>query len=66
MKTKKTCTSCKSKAPGITLCRLCTGGELFDRIVAENHFSEEKSAIVFKQILQSILYTHKNNIVHRY
>jgi len=44
---------------------MCTGGELFDKIVAENHFSEPKSATVFKQILQSILYTHKNNIVHR-
>ena len=28
--------------------RLCTGGELFDRIVEETHFSEQKSAIVFK------------------
>ncbi|CDW76675.1 calcium-dependent protein [Stylonychia lemnae] len=44
---------------------VCTGGELFDKIVEENHFTETKAAIVFKQILQSILYTHKNNIVHR-
>eukprot|EP00347_Sterkiella_histriomuscorum_P000790 403374494 len=44
---------------------VCTGGELFDKIVAEGHFTETKAAIVFKQILQSILYTHKNSIVHR-
>lgn len=31
--------------------RVCTGGELFDKIVEENHFTETKAAIVFKQIL---------------
>ena len=28
--------------------RVCTGGELFDKIVEEGHFSEKKSAVVFK------------------
>jgi calcium-dependent protein kinase len=27
---------------------ICSGGELFDRIVDEGHFTEKKSAIVFK------------------
>jgi len=30
---------------------LCTGGELFDRIIKEEFFSEEVAARVFKQIL---------------
>jgi hypothetical protein len=33
------------------LIRVCSGGELFDRIVDEGHFSEKKSAVVFKQML---------------
>lgn len=28
--------------------RICSGGELFDRIVEEGHFNEKKAAIVFK------------------
>ncbi len=31
--------------------RECTGGELFDKIVEEGHFSEKKAATIFKQIL---------------
>lgn len=66
MKTKITYTSSKSTYSHLLNGRVCTGGELFDRIVEEGHFSEKKSAIVFKQILQAILYTHKNGICHRY
>jgi hypothetical protein len=28
--------------------RVCNGGELFDKIVEEEYFTEKKSAIVFK------------------
>ena len=45
--------------------RLCTGGELFDRIIKAEFFSEEVAAKVFKQILESLNYCHSNNIVHR-
>ena len=45
--------------------RLCTGGELFDRIIQEEYFSEEMAAKVFRQILQALNYCHSNNIVHR-
>lgn len=49
-----------------SLCdRLCTGGELFDRIIKEEYFSEEVAARVFRQILQALNYCHSMNIVHR-
>ena len=45
--------------------RLCEGGELFDRIIKEEFFSEEVGARVFKQILNALSYCHSMNIVHR-
>ena len=44
---------------------LWTGGELFDRIVENQFLSEKKAAIIFQQVLQSILYWNKNRISHR-
>lgn len=44
---------------------LWTGGELLDQIVEQKHMSETKAAIIFKQIIQAILYCNKNNISHR-
>jgi calcium-dependent protein kinase len=44
---------------------LCTGGELLDQIIKEKGMSETKAAIIFKQILQAILYCNKNKISHR-
>lgn len=44
---------------------LCTGGELFDRITAEGHFTEKQGAIIFHQILNALHYCHKKKIVHR-
>ena len=48
---------------------LCTGGELFDRIVEKTdqgvQFSEEEAASLFKQMMSAINYCHKNGIVHR-
>ena len=48
---------------------LCTGGELFDRIVenTENgiQFTEKEAANLFKQMMSAINYCHKNGIVHR-
>lgn len=44
---------------------LCTGGELFDRIIKEEYFNEKKAARIFKQILQALNYCHSMNIVHR-
>lgn len=44
---------------------LCTGGELFDFIVEQEFLTEEMAAKIFSQIIQSILYCHKNRICHR-
>ncbi|KAL4500065.1 hypothetical protein ABPG73_011173 [Tetrahymena malaccensis] len=44
---------------------LCTGGELFDKIIEERSFDERKTAETMRQILHAVNYCHKNNIVHR-
>ena len=50
---------------------LCTGGELFDRIIAktqsaEGHFSEHDAAVLVRDILDAIRYCHdEKQIVHR-
>ncbi|KAL3812130.1 hypothetical protein ACHAXA_009389 [Cyclostephanos tholiformis] len=49
---------------------LCTGGELFDRIIEktqsdEGHFSERDAAGLVRCILDAISYCHNKAIVHR-
>jgi len=52
---------------------LCTGGELFDRIVAaaeqaesDGHaFSEKDAAVYMRQIMRAISYLHSQHYVHR-
>jgi len=50
---------------------LCTGGELFDRIIAktqsdEQHYSERDAAILVQKILRAINYCHEEfNVCHR-
>jgi len=46
---------------------ICTGGELFDRIVDEgvDGFDERKAASYTRQILSAISYLHANRFVHR-
>jgi calcium-dependent protein kinase len=49
---------------------LCTGGELFDRIIAktqsvEGHYSEQDAASLIRDILDAIAYCHSKEIVHR-
>ena len=45
---------------------LCTGGELFDRIMEKKKFNEQETARIMKQLLSAISFCHKNDIVHRY
>ncbi len=54
---------CKTNVYLVT--ELCSGGELFDRIVAEEFFTEPMAARTFKQILMALNYCHSENIVHR-
>ena len=41
------------------------GGELFDRIMECQSFSEEMAANVMEQILSAVLYLHKHGFIHR-
>ncbi|KAL4488264.1 hypothetical protein ABPG73_001675 [Tetrahymena malaccensis] len=44
---------------------LCQGGELFDKIIDEKQFTENKAAETMKQILGAVNYCHSKNICHR-
>ncbi|KAG0466303.1 hypothetical protein HPP92_017883 [Vanilla planifolia] len=44
---------------------LCSGGELFDRIVAHERYSEVEAAEVVRQIAWGLGALHRANIVHR-
>jgi len=44
---------------------LCTGGELFDRIIEANYFSERVAAYLIRQVLAAVFYMHSQNIAHR-
>jgi serine/threonine protein kinase len=44
---------------------LLAGGELFDRILKVDHFSEKDAALILKQVLMGLNYMHSNFIVHR-
>nr|CCA27347.1 predicted protein putative [Albugo laibachii Nc14] len=44
---------------------LCTGGELFDRIIARGHFSEADAATLIRKILNAVAHCHDRGICHR-
>ncbi|KAK3005511.1 hypothetical protein RJ639_017189 [Escallonia herrerae] len=44
---------------------LCSGGELFDRIVSQKKYSEGEAAAVVRQIASGLKALHRANIVHR-
>ncbi|KAJ3076244.1 hypothetical protein HDU98_004857 [Podochytrium sp. JEL0797] len=44
---------------------LCTGGDLFDRIVERGSFFEEDAAEIIYSVLKAVEYMHSQNIVHR-
>lgn len=44
---------------------LCNGGELFDKIIEERHFSEKRAAEIMQQVISAVFYCHSHNIVHR-
>ena len=45
--------------------RRVDGGELFDRIVEKEAYSEKDAADVTKRIVSAIAYLHSQDIVHR-
>ena len=44
---------------------LCTGGDLFDYIADNGAINERVASIIFKQILDGLIFIHQNGIVHR-
>lgn len=44
---------------------LLSGGDLFDAIAEETHFTEKIAASVIRDILEAVAYMHDLNIVHR-
>jgi calcium/calmodulin-dependent protein kinase I len=44
---------------------LMQGGELFDRIVEKEAYSEREAADVIRPIVDAIRYCHENGIIHR-
>lgn len=44
---------------------LCTGGELFDKIIEKKRFTEAEAAQLMEQMLSAVVFCHKAGIVHR-
>ena len=44
---------------------LCRGGELFDSIVRRVSYNEHDACLITREVLQGVVYLHRNNIVHR-
>ena len=44
---------------------LCTGGELFDKIMELEKFKEKTAAMYMYQIISAISYCHSHNVLHR-
>lgn len=44
---------------------LLEGGELFDFILKNHHFGEQKACLMMKTLLAAINYCHKQGVVHR-
>ncbi|KAI4378125.1 hypothetical protein MLD38_015653 [Melastoma candidum] len=44
---------------------LCAGGELFNLLEKHGRFSESDARLLFRQIMQVVLYCHDNGVVHR-
>lgn len=44
---------------------LCAGGELFHRLEKHGRFSESEAGVLFRHLMQVVLYCHENGVVHR-
>lgn len=47
------------------LMELCAGGELFHQIEKYGSFSEYNARILFRQLMEVVMYCHDNGIIHR-
>ena len=44
---------------------VCSGGELFDRIIAKGHYSEADARKLAITILKAVQHLHENGVAHR-
>jgi len=44
---------------------LCTGGDLFDRLISHGQYTEQQTAQMMKKIVSAVSYLHSMNICHR-
>lgn len=44
---------------------LCSGGELFERIVSKGHYSEQAAASVFREVVTVVHSCHSMGVMHR-
>mmetsp|Transcript_1630 Transcript_1630/g.2696 ORF Transcript_1630/g.2696 Transcript_1630/m.2696 type:complete len:531 (-) Transcript_1630:243-1835(-) len=44
---------------------LCSGGELFDKIIAKGHYAERDAAALVRQMLKVVAECHLNGVIHR-
>ena len=44
---------------------LMTGGELFDRVVEKEFYSEKEAAETMRPIIDAVMYCHSLGIIHR-
>ena len=44
---------------------LCTGGELFNKIVEVKYFSESTACFIMRQLLSAVAYCHDKGVIHR-
>ena len=44
---------------------LCTGGELFDKIIEVKNLTEKVAAIIMRQLLSAVAFCHSHGVIHR-
>ncbi|KAJ1449240.1 kinase-like domain-containing protein [Pelagophyceae sp. CCMP2097] len=49
----------------VMVLELCKGGELFDRVVEKEHYTEKEARTTFAQMVEAIGHCHMKGVVHR-
>ena len=44
---------------------VCAGGEMFDRIVDKEKYTEHEARVAFYEMMNALKYCHENGVVHR-
>ena len=59
------CAQCVLICVLVQVMEMMTGGELFDRIVAKEKYTEDEARVVVRKLATAIEYCHNMGIVHR-